>query len=178
MIDRDRLTCVGVIARAHGLKGELKVTPLTEDPAFYRATERMILELPTGLRVYQVAGSRAAAAGWILSLEGVADRPAAEALKGARLLLEENQLKPLGEGEFFQHDLVGCRVETLAGRAVGEVQAVMETGANDVLVVGGGVEVMIPMVAEVVKAVDIAARVIRIEPLPGLLEPDEPDETD
>jgi 16S rRNA processing protein RimM len=174
LIDRDRLTCIGVIAAAHGIKGEVKVTPFTNTPEYYERARMVILETPRGLAAFSVARIRTAGGHWIVALEGVEQRDGAEALQGALVLLEDSELRPLAPGEYFQHDLIGCTVETLGGEVVGRVEEIMETGANDVLVVSrGGEQVMIPMVQTVVKAVDITAKRVSIDPLPGLLEPDE-----
>lgn len=175
LIDRERLTCIGVVTHAHGIKGELKVSPLTDSLRYYEDADSVILETKRGLATYPVTRMRAAAGTWILTLEGVADRDGAEALQGASVLLEDSRLRPLAPGEYFHHDLIGCTVETLSGEAVGRIEEVMETGANDVLVVSraGGGGVMVPMIASVVKAVDVAAKKVRIDPMPGLLEPEE-----
>ena len=172
LIDRERLTCIGKVTQAHGVKGELKVAPLTDTPAYYEGSQSVILETRQGLRDFKVRGMRSAGKYWIMTLEGLDDRGAAEAFGGALVLLEDSRLKPLEPGEYFQHDLIGCEVETLAGRPLGQVSGIMETGANDVLVVGEK-SLMVPMLADVVKGVDLQSRLIRIEPLPGLLEAEE-----
>ena len=174
LIDRDRLTCIGMIAGAHGVKGELKVHPLTDDPAYYVHCEAVMLETARGLQAFTVRGLRMAGRHWIMALEGVGGRDAAETLRGAGVLLEESQLRPLAPGEYFQHELIGCAVETLEGRALGRVTEIVATGANDVLVVEHeGKARMLPMVGEVVREVELTKRLIRISPLPGLLELDE-----
>ncbi len=175
LIDRDRLTCIGVIASAHGVKGELNVHPMTDDPAYYEKCEAVILETERGLQAFTVGGLRMAGRHWIMALEGVGGRDAAETLRGAGVLLEESQLRPLAAGEYFQHDLIGCAVETLDGNLLGRVTEIVTTGANDVLVVElDGKARMLPMVGEVVRKVELEKRLIRISPLPGLLELDEP----
>ena len=174
LIDRDALTCIGVAARAHGVKGELKVTPLTDAPDFYEGTRAIFLDTAQGLRGFPGARLRVSGSQWIVSLEGIQDRNAAESFQGATLLVEEAALRPLALDEYFHHDLIGCEVVTLAGRPLGRVSAVVETGANEVLAVEGGAQsVMVPMTGEVIKQVDVAARIIRIEPFPGLLEMNE-----
>ena len=86
-----------------------------------------------------------------------------------------SQLRPLAAGEYFQHDLIGCAVETLEGNLLGRVTEIVTTGANDVMVVEqDGKARMLPMVGEVVRKVELEKRLIRISPLPGLLELDEP----
>lgn len=169
LIDRDRLTCIGTVTQAHGVKGDLKVAPLTETPAYYEHSRIVILETGQGLRDFKVSGLRSAGKHWIMSLEGLNDRGGAEVYCGARVLLDDSLLRPLEPGEYFQHDLIGCEVENLAGEPLGRVKGIMETGANDVLVVGEG-SLMVPMLTEVVKEVDVDGRRIRIAPLPGLLE--------
>ena len=172
LIDRDRLTCIGTVAQAHGVKGELKVAPLTATPAYYEECGTVILETKQGLRDFKVRGMRPAGSHWIMTLDELNDRTGAEAYCGALVLLEDSRLRPLEPGEYFQHDLIGCEVKTLAGESLGRVKGIMETGANDVLVVGEE-SVMVPMLADVVKEVDVDGGLIRIEPLPGLLEADE-----
>ena len=172
LIDRERLTCIGTVSQAYGVKGELKVAPLTDTPAYYEGARSVILETGQGIRDFKVRAMRSAGRHWIMNLEGLNDRGGAEAYHGAKVLLEDSSLRPLEPGEYFQHDLIGCEVKTLAGEPLGLVNSIMETGANDVLVVGEK-SLMVPMLADVVKDVDVDGKVIRIEPLPGLLEADE-----
>ncbi len=169
LIDRDRLTCIGTVSQPHGVKGDLKVAPLTDTPAYYEDSSEVILETKQGLRNFKISGLRRAGNHWVMSLEGLNDRSDAEAYHGALVLLDDSLLRPLEPGEYFQHDLIGCEVETLAGEPLGRVKGIMETGANDVLVVGEA-SLMVPMLAEVVKEVDVDRRRIRIAPLPGLLQ--------
>ncbi len=178
LIDRDRLTCIGIVAQAHGVKGELKVIPQTDSPHFYKSAQTVILETSRGLRRFSVSDLITRPGSWIMALQEVNDREAAQALRGASILLEDASLKPLEQDEFFRHDLIGCVVETLDGKTLGLVEDVMETGANEVLVVSGETNsVMVPMVADVIKDVNIAGKVIRIDPIPGLLNDDRREES-
>lgn len=175
LIDRERLVCIGVVVDAHGLKGEVKVKPMTRTPSYYEASAQVILDAGHGLRPLAVKGVRNAGALWVMGLEGVGDRDEALALKGAELLLDQDDLRPLEEGEYFLDDLIGCRVELMDGTPLGDVRGVLETGANDVLEVATERgELLVPVTQEVVREVDAQARRIRIEPLPGMLD-DEPD---
>lgn len=174
LIDRERLVCIGRVARAHGLRGGLLAQPLTDAPEYYTRLREILLDRGQGLQPLRVIDWVLHGRRWELRLEGVRDRDGAEALIGAELLIPQEALKPLAEGEYFQHDLLGCQVETRNGDLLGLVTGVLETGANDVLeVAGGGRVIMVPMLAQVVKAVDLAARRICIEPIPGLLEEEE-----
>jgi 16S rRNA processing protein RimM len=173
LIDRDRLVCIGKVVDAHGLHGELKVKPLTSAPSYYESSATVIVDAGKGLRSMAVRHIRNAGALWVVALDGVAQRDAALELKGAELLLHESLIQPLEAGEYFLDDLIGCEVEDLEGARLGRVHGVIETGANDVLeVTTEAGETLVPMTEEVVKQVDVAARRIRIAPLPGLFDAD------
>jgi len=173
LIDRERLVCIGKVLDAHGTDGELKVKPFTDTPSYYESRAAVIVDAGKGLHSHAVRKIRNAGALWVVALEGVADREAALALKGAELLLDASELRPLEEGEYFLDDLIGCEVEDLEGMRLGRVRGVIETGANDVLEVAtDDGETLVPMTAEVVRQVDVAARRIRIAPLPGLFDAD------
>src|SRR5262245_52672235 len=130
LIDREKLVCIGRVADAHGLAGELKVQAVTNDPGYYMDLGALYLDTPWGLRHMKVAGMRGRNGGWVVRLEGLTDRTAAEALRGAEVLVEAGQVKPLGEDEYFTRDLVGCRVVTVTGQDVGRVTDVLETAAQ------------------------------------------------
>lgn len=171
LIDRDRLVCIARVSGAFGLEGEIKVQPLTDAPQHYRELKAAVLDTAKGLRAFSVAGMRDAGGSWVLKLAGVTGRNAAEALKGAEVLVDAAQVAPLAENEYPTEDLVGCIVETLSGAAVGSVTGVLEAGAQHLLQVkGAGGEVLVPLVEAIVKEVRLDARTIRIDPPPGLLE--------
>ncbi len=106
-----------------------------------------------------------------MTLAGVADRESAERLRGKLVVVEASQLEALPEGEYYSYQLVGCRVEGADGQPIGTVREVWPTGAVDVLVVEGktGVRQLIPAAEGQLRTVDIEARRIVIEILPGLL---------
>jgi len=107
----------------------------------------------------------------LVSLEGVDSRESAEALVGSRILVRAADLPPPGEDEFYYHELAGFRVETTAGDTVGTIEETFPTGLNDVWVVRNGErEHLIPVIADVVRAIDRERRRALIEPLPGLLD--------
>lgn len=171
LLDRERLTRIGTVVEPHGVEGAVKVRPATETPDFYEGRERVYVDAEIGLQQARITDLQRAGNHWILRLEGVGSRRAAEALAGAELLLPEEELRPLAEDEYFHHDLIGCAVETLDGTPVGEVASVMDQAAQDLLVVRDGRrEVLVPLVADIVREVDVAGRRIRIAPPPGLLE--------
>jgi 16S rRNA processing protein RimM len=107
-----------------------------------------------------------------MALAGVADRESAERLRGKLVVVEAAQLEVLPEGEYYSYQLVGCRVEAADGQPIGTVREIWPTGAVDVLVVEGetGSRQLIPAAEGQLRTVDIEARRIVIEILPGLLD--------
>lgn len=126
-------------------------------------------------RRYGVRGGGSGRQGEIrLRLEGVDDRNAAEALRGSLILVAAEALEPLGEDEFYWHELIGCSVWTEQGEALGTVRELWNTGSHDVLVVTGDRgQVLVPTAREIMKVVDRAERRIEIEAIPGLLGEEE-----
>ncbi len=100
----------------------------------------------------------------IARLEGIDSRELAEPLMGAEIAINRDQMQPAAEGEYYWLDLIGLRVENLAGIELGEVRSLMETGANDVLVVRGERERLIPFVqGQFIKEVDLENGKIRVD---------------
>jgi len=159
---------VGVINAPWGLKGHVKVTPLTSNPdrlnrgavLLVRGEPRRVLDHvePYGYPM--------------LLFEGYRDRTAAESLRGELIEIDEADLTPLPPGEHYVHDLLGLEVVTAGGEAVGRVEEVLQTGANDVYVVSrpGRRDALIPAIPDVVLKVDVSGGRMTIEPLPGLLD--------
>ena len=171
LLDRDRLVSIGFVVATHGMRGEVKVEALTDTPDYYQSLRAVFLDDRNGLRERPIKAMRPNPMGWIIHFAAVDSRETATELKGGKLLLEPERLKPLESGEYFVDDLVGCRVETLAGICLGTVREVLETGANKVLWVDDGEGTLpVPMTAGVLVAVDTAQRLIRVDPPPGLLE--------
>jgi 16S rRNA processing protein RimM len=175
-IERERVT-LGRVVGAHGLRGELRVRLLDGTDNNLRAVSSVWLAREEGdpeaveARVRAVGSGRRGEAR--LALEGVDGRGAAEALRGRLVQAGVNQLGRLEAGEYYHYELVGCRVEDVAGRVLGVVRAIWETGAPDVLVVVDAAEreFLIPAAREILREVDVVARRITIDAPPGLLDP-------
>jgi 16S rRNA processing protein RimM len=106
-----------------------------------------------------------------LMLEGITDIDQAEALKGKTVFADLRDLPPPEAHEFYYHEAVGCEVVLTDGRRIGIIEEVFSAGANDVFIVrDGSKEVLVPVIADVVKAIDIAGRRVTIEAVPGLLD--------
>ena len=169
---RADLVTVGLIATVHGIRGELAVVPESDDPGRLAAGAAVLLETPRGeVSERRILGSRAHKDRLLIQLDGVADRTAAEALRGGRLCIREADLAPLPAGHVWRHDLPGMAVVTEEGEAVGEVRDLIDTGGgNQVLVVrGDSGEVLLPFAEVVVRAIDRDARRITVRLLDGLL---------
>jgi 16S rRNA processing protein RimM len=169
--DYDDLTWFATIVGAHGIKGAVRVKFFTETPEYYLSVKLFFLEKAGQLLPLKVSRILPSKKGWIILFEEIEDRNAAENIKGCRLLLPDEQLKPLESDEFFVHQLIGCRVEDQNGRFLGEVVDFLETGANNVYEVHNGEsEFLIPDVPHVVLELDLEKQLIVIDPLPGLIE--------
>ena len=163
---------VGVVAGAHALRGLLRVRPFHAGGDSLAPGATLFLERDGVWRRTCVRSAAPHGAGMVLvDVDGIDDRTAAEALRGARVLIPADALPPPAEDEFYWHEVVGFAVETVAGERLGTVAETMATGLNDVWVVRDGArEVLLPVIADVVRTIDRAGRRIVVEPLPGLLE--------
>jgi 16S rRNA processing protein RimM len=159
---------VGRINAPWGVRGHVKVTPLTANPE--RIAEGATVYLrgaPT--RIEEVKTPRGYP---VVLFQGVRGLDDAEMLRGEVLEIDESDLPPLPEDEYYVHDLIGLPVSTTDGRDLGEVADVLQTGSNDVYVVRrpGARDVLIPVLEGIVVDVDLQAARILVEPVPGLLE--------
>ena len=168
-----QLVRVGRVTGTHGLKGAIRVRPDNPDSEALSPGMPVVFEgrgdPPREYVVKSVA--RAGAAALRIELDGIDSIDSAEALRGGVLSVRASQLSPPEPGEFYYYQVVGCEVFTTAGVRIGSVTEVFGTGANDVWVVRDGErEVLVPVIEDVVKAIDLGARRMTIEPVPGLLD--------
>ena len=159
---------VGRINGVWGMRGFVKVLPLTSNPARLQAGSEVLL-LGRPARIAEVVTPQGYP---IIRFEGYPDRTAAERLRDTLIEIDERDLAPLAEDEHYIDDLVGLDVVTNAGDLVGRLAEVLATGANDVYVVTreGQRDALIPAIASVVLSVDLEARKIVVDPVPGLLD--------
>ncbi|WP_084961379.1 ribosome maturation factor RimM [Thermoactinospora rubra] len=159
---------VGRIGRPHGVRGEVTVEVLTDDPA---ARFRPGVSFATDAGELVVAGTRWHKGVLLLSLEGVHSRDQAEELRDTMLLIDSSQLPPTDDpDEFHDHQLIGLTVVTVSGELVGEVADVLHHG-QDLLVVrrGGQEDAYVPFVKALVPEVDLEAGRLVVDPPEGLL---------
>jgi len=128
---------VGVFVGAHGLRGEVKLRPLTEFPERLPRLRELRFRLPDGREEMRaVVSTRQHREMLLVTLEGVGDREAADALRGAEVLMDAADAPPLPEGRYYVHQLLGLRVVTPDGEELGRITEVLPYPANDVYVAG------------------------------------------
>ncbi len=164
MGDAGQSVCLGVIVAPHGVRGAVKIKTFTEVPENIAAYGPLSDE--KGRRQFTLRHFRVQGEVVVAHLEGIADRDAAEGLKGLRLFVPRAALPAPEEDEFYLADLVGLAAETADGRRVGTVLAVHDFGAGDVLElrqpIGG--TIFLPFTRAVVPVVDIAGGRLVVDP--------------
>ena len=168
----EEMILVGRISRPHGVHGHVIVTPDTDfvEERFVSGAT-MWARSDRGDEALTITSARLQNGRPVIGLAGFSSIEDVERLAGVELRVPESTLQPLGEGVYYQHQLVGCAVETVAGVRVGEVSRV-EGGAGGSLLAVSGTrgEVLIPLAQHICVEVDVASRRIRIDPPEGLLE--------
>ena len=168
----DGMAVVGTIARPHGIRGQIIVNVETDFPEErFRAGSELFVDRGGVVEALAVTAVRFHQGRPIVTLAGVESMNAAQSLAGRELRVPADRLAPLREGTFYRHDLVGCRVETTGGTAVGVVKQVEGTlDASRLVVDAGGEEILIPLASEICASIDAKRKRIVIEPPEGLLE--------
>lgn len=162
---------VGEVSKPHGIHGELKVYPITDNPERFKKLEKLFLKTKEGTRLFPIRHVRVQGNEVFLTLEGIETREEAEKYRGAAVKIDRADVLPLQEGWYY-FELEGLNV--YEGDAfLGVLTQVVETGANDVyLVRGERGEICVPALKSVVKKVDIPGRRMDVELPPGLLGDD------
>jgi 16S rRNA processing protein RimM len=151
--------CVGAIAGAFGVRGEVRLKSFCADPAAIATYGPLWTE--DGGRSFTISLTGSVPQGFSARLSGVAGREAAEALRGVRLYADRARLPATGEDEFYHADLIGLPVQDTGGAVLGRVRAVMNHGASDILEVEGpGGVILLPFTHAVVPTVDLGRGVI------------------
>ena len=154
------LLVVGQIINTHGLRGEMKVMPLTEDMRRFDYLEYVILKGKKG----KVEGVKYFKDKVILKLEGINSIEEAEKLKRTYLEIEREDAIELEEDEYFIVDLVGCTVVDTEGFEYGKIKDVIQTPSNDVYWVQGKKEVLVPVLKDIVLDINMDEKLITIRP--------------
>ncbi len=172
-MSRERLIAIGEIVRPHGVRGEVRVTPLTDRPERFDGMAACVVwdASRDEREPRRVTGARHQGDAVLLRLEGVESPEAARALVGRLVAVPASEALPPAPGRFYPWQLEGARVTTEDGREIGRVTRIEPGPGQDLWVVQGAErEHLIPAVAEIVVDVDVAASRVVIRPPAGLLE--------
>lgn len=163
---------VGVIASTHGLKGEVKVFPTTDDPERFHDLKQVLLDTGNEYKSLNVAGVKFFKNQVILKFREFNDINEIEQYKGKDLLVTRDQAVPLKENENFITDLIDMEVYTDEDKRLGILTDVLQTGANDVYVVetDEGKEVLLPAIPSCILDVNVEEARMTVHILEGLLE--------
>lgn len=151
------LIAVAKVVAPHGIRGEVKIMPLTDFPERFYKTKRLLL---SETEAWEIESVRPQGLFFLVKFKGF-DAPEVWAPFRNRLLhVTESELVPLAEGHFYIHDIIGLLVFDEAGVPMGRVEDVLQTGSNDVYVIKSdtGVETLVPALSTVVLSIDIPTK--------------------
>ncbi len=162
---------VGKVLKPQGIKGEIKVKSISSNPERFKKLKKIYIQ-KENLDTYSIESIRISNKFVFLKLLEINNREDTESLRGCDILIDESDLIELSPGEYFVHDLIGCKVVSEDGFVLGEVKDVSQYSSNDVYVVKNetGKEVLIPATIEVIKQVDIEQKLIIVHLLEGLID--------
>ncbi len=161
---------VGVISSTHGIRGEVKVFPTTDDPARFKVLKKVILDTGKEQIPLEIQGVKFFKQFVILKFKGIDNINDIEMYKGKSLLVSREDAAPLGEDEYYIADLIGMKVFTEDGE-FGVLKDVIETGANEVYVVDSKEhgEVLIPAIHDCILDVNVEEQTMKVHLLDGLV---------
>ncbi|MDD3204824.1 MAG: ribosome maturation factor RimM [Lachnospiraceae bacterium] len=168
----DELLQVGVITSTHGIKGEVKVFPTTDDVNRFKQLKEVILDTGKEQMTLQIEGVKFFKQFVILKFKGIDDINDIERYSKRSLYVTRENAVPLGENEYFIADLIDLTVIDEAEKEFGVLKDVIQTGANDVYVITmtDEREVLVPAIKECILDVNLEKRVMKIHLLEGLLD--------
>ncbi len=168
----EELLQVGVISSTHGIKGEVKVFPTTDDPNRYKKLKEVILDTGKEQIVLKIEGIKFFKKFVILKFIDIDDINQIEKYKGNGLFVTRENAVPLKDNEYFIADLIGLTILDEESKEYGILRDVLQTGANDVYVIdiNTGGEVLVPAIKECILDVNLLEKTMRIHLLEGLLD--------
>lgn len=183
---------IGVITKAHGLKGEVKVFSTTDSPERFKEVKKVVLKTPGGRNIEtEIEGVKFVSGIPVVKFGAFDDVEQVKNLHNTEIYIDRKYGQKLEEGEYYIADLIGCSVYAdsdlslypdlkLKGNLLGTVKDVLQTGANDVYVVDTGVpqkknpqysvDVLLPVIPQCILSVDIVKSEIRVHIMEGLLQ--------
>ncbi|MCM3652667.1 ribosome maturation factor RimM [Metabacillus litoralis] len=166
---------VGKIVNTHGIRGEVRVISKTDfaEERYVPGNTLYIFKEEADNPIKVVIDSHRVHKNFdLLTFEGMPSIQEVEQFKGALLKVDENQLSELDEGEYYFHEIIGCKMYTDQGEEIGTIREILATGANDVWVVKRkeGKDLLIPYIEEIVTEINIDEKKVIITPMEGLLD--------
>ncbi len=163
---------VGVISSTHGVRGEVKVFPTTDDPERFKVLKKVLLDTGKEHRELEITGVKFFKNQVILKFKGYDNINDIEIYKGMDLLIPREDAVPLEENENYIADLIDMTVVTDDGKTLGILVDVLQTGANDVYVVEtpGKKEILLPAIRDCILDVNVEEKNMRVHILEGLLD--------
>ncbi len=154
---------IGVITKAHGLKGMMKATSFLVGKFTLKPGDKIIIA-QNGQNVSWAVDAFSAQRGhFFLKLEGIDTLEAAQKLLGGAVWVSKDRLPPLEEGEYYWADLIGLEVVDEAGELLGRIEEIFPAGSNDVYVCrNAGTELFLPGIVDVVKEIDLGKKLMRV----------------
>lgn len=167
----EKLLQVGVITSTHGIRGEVKVFPTTDDPKRFKKLKQVILDTGKEKRDLEVESVKFFKQFVILKFKGIDNINEVERYKRCPLLVTRDHAVPLQEDEYFIADMIGMQVVTEDGALFGTLKGVIETGANDVYIIESSEhgEVLVPAIKECILDINIEEQKMQIHLMDGLV---------
>jgi 16S rRNA processing protein RimM len=166
------LITIGKVQKPHGVRGELKIEPLTDDPERFLRLSRVFVTSPGGsTRDCPVISVRLMSGTPLLGLEGYDSPERSRELNGWLVQVPEEEAVPLPEGQYHWYEIIGMQVESESGEKLGTITDIFSTSSNDVYVMEAGErEIYLPATKDVIRQVDPKAKRMVIRVLDGLLD--------
>ncbi len=164
----EKILELGKVVNTHGIRGEIKIQPWCDDPEVFDKLEYIYI----GGRRFELLRSRLHKNCVIALVEGISDINAAEELRNQIVTVEREQLGELPEGTYYIADLEGLSVRTIDGEVLGTIDEVIKTGSNDVYVLKSQSKkpILIPVIEQVVKEVNLEEGYVLVELMKGLID--------
>lgn len=168
----EKMLQVGAITSTHGIRGEVKVFPTTDDVNRFKKLKEVVLDMGKEQRTLEIQGVKFFKQFVILKFKGYDSINDIEQYKGKNLYVTRENAVKLEKDEYFIADIVGSVVEDEEGKILGILKDVMQTGANDVYIVENeeGKELLFPAIKQCILNVDAEQQKIKVHIMPGLLD--------
>ncbi len=163
---------IGIITSSHGVRGEMKVFPTTDDTRRFKKCKQVFLEDKTGLKSYDVESVRVSPDKVLLKLKGIDTPEEAVKFRQRGIFVDRANAVRLSKDEYFIADLIGLEIRDENGSRLGVLDEVLPTGANDVyqIAMDDGRELLLPAIKDCILEVDVEQGFMRVHVLDGLLD--------